>query len=105
MNSLINILQNWAATEPIASLWLGISSVLLFGVTFRSLTNQAGLSWGRGFFAASTKTFGVVSLVGACYFLLNSSFKTFSELYGSFTTRGSISNRAWQEWRNLYGGS
>jgi hypothetical protein len=103
-NSLINVLQNWMVTEPVASLWLGISSVLLFGTTFRSLTNQTGLSWERGFFGALTRSLGIVSLVGACYFLLNSNFKTFSQLYGSFTTGGSLSNRAWQQWRNLYGG-
>src|SRR5512140_1825379 len=104
MNSLINILQNWIATEPIASLWLGIISVLLFGATFVQLTNRAGLSWVRGFFVALAKTLVVVSLIGVCYSLLNSGFKTFSQLYGSFAVGGSVSNRAWQQWRNLYGG-
>lgn len=104
MNDLTSILQNWIVTEPIASLWLGIVSVLLFGVTFTHLTNRVGMSWGRGFFVALAKTFVVVFLVGACYFLLNSGFKTFSQIYGSFATGGSVSNRAWQQWRNMYGG-
>jgi hypothetical protein len=104
MNSLISILQNWVAIEPIASLWLGIISVLLFGATFARLTKPAGLSWGQGFFVALAKTLVVVSLVEGCYFLLNSGVKTFSQIYGSFATGGSLSNRAWQQWRNMYGG-
>lgn len=104
MNSLTSLLQNWIVAEPIASLWLGIISVLLFGVTFAKLTKRTGLSWGHGFFVALAQTLVVVSLIGACYFLLNSGFKTFSQIYGSFTTGGSVSNRAWQQWRDMYGG-
>ncbi|MDD1751366.1 MAG: hypothetical protein LUO89_15995, partial [Methanothrix sp.] len=104
MNSLTSLLQSWIVVEPVASLWLGIISVLLFGVTFAHLTKQTGLSWGRGFFVALAKTLIVVSLIGICYFLLNSGFKTFSQIYGSFTTGGSVSNRAWQQWRNMYSG-
>lgn len=104
MNSLTSILQSWATAEPIASLWLGIVSVLVFGATFTRLTKQTGLSWGRGFFVALAQTLTTVALIASCYFLLNSGFKTFSQIYGSFTTGGSISNRAWQQWRNVYGG-
>lgn len=104
MNHAILLLQNWIAAEPVASLWLGIISVLLFGATFMHLTKQAGLSWGGGFFTALAKTLAIVALVGAYYFLLNSGFKAFSQVYGSFTYGGSLSNRAWQQWRNLYGG-
>ncbi len=104
MNSLVSLLQNWIVAEPVASLWLGLISVLLFGATFVRLTKQTGLSWGRGFFVALAQTLVVVSLTGVCYFLLNSSFKTFSQIYGSFTSGGSLSNRAWQQWRNMYGG-
>ncbi len=104
MNSLVSLLQNWIVAEPLASLWLGLISVLLFGATFVRLTKQTGLSWGRGFFVALAQTLVVVSLIGVCYFLLNSSFKTFSQIYGSFISGGSLSNRAWQQWRNIYGG-
>ena len=104
MNSLISILQNWIAAEPIASLWLGIISVLLFGATFVHLTNQVGMSWGRGFFTALAKALVLVLLVWTCYFLLNSGFKAFSQVHGPFATGGSVSNRAWQQWRNMYGG-
>lgn len=104
MNNIANLLQNWIIAEPVAGLWLGIVAVLLFGVTFAQLTKRTGLSWGHGFFVAIAHTLVVVFLVAVCYFLLNSDFKTFSQIYGSFTTGGSVSNRAWQQWRNIYGG-
>jgi hypothetical protein len=104
MNSLTSLLHNWIIAEPIASLWLGIVAALLFGVTFTNLTKGTNLSWERGILMALAQTLTTVSLIGTCYFLLNSSFKTFSQIYGSFTTGGSVSNRAWQQWRNIYGG-
>lgn len=104
MNNAVVLLQNWIAAEPVASLWLGIVSALLFGTTFVRLTKQAGLSWGQGFFVALAKALVVTALAFVCYFLLNSGFQAFSRVYGSFTYGGSLSNRAWQEWRNMYGG-
>jgi len=104
MTNIANLLHNWILAEPIASLWLGIVAVSLFGVTFAHLTKETGLPWGRGFLVTLAQTLTVVSLIGTCYFLLNSGFKTFSQIYGSFTTGGSVSNRAWQQWRNMYGG-
>jgi hypothetical protein len=105
MDNMNNLLQNWITAEPAASLWLGIVAVLLFGVTFSQLSKKEGYSWGRGLLISLTKALAFVSLAIMSYFLLDNGFKAFNQIYGPFVTNGSISNRAWQKWRAMYGGT
>lgn len=103
MNSLWNLLHNWVSSEPIASLWMGIAALLLFGAAFSRLKAQH--AWGWSLLTALSGSLVFMTLLGGSYFLLDSGFKAFSGVYGPFVVGGSLSNRAWQQWRQMYGGT
>jgi hypothetical protein len=107
MDQTRSIFLHWVASEPTASLWLAVVAVLLFGVTFSRLQHPDSQeqTWVHSLVGAFTKTLVFVLVTGCVYFLLTSGFNAFSQIYGSFTTGGSLSNQAWHEWENLYGGS
>ncbi len=100
-----SLLGNWVNREPTASLWLTVTALLIFGVAFahsRSDDDRAWV-WGRRLIESLVRALVFAALPGMFYFLLNSNHTTFSQTCGSFTTHGSLSNQAWQEWQNLYG--
>jgi hypothetical protein len=100
-----HLLGNWVNREPTASLWLAVAAVLLFGVAFarsRSSDERAWV-WGRRLIESLVRVFVFTALLGMFYFLLNSNYAAFSQVCGSFTTGGSLTNQTWQKWRNLYG--
>jgi hypothetical protein len=107
MEQIKSLLGNWIAREPTAGLWLGVVTVLLFGVTFQHLSGDDRRAWtlGRRLLEALTKAAAFAALLGMFYFLLTSSFAAFSKVYASFTTGGSLSNLVWQKWHALYGGT
>ncbi|MBN1430057.1 MAG: hypothetical protein JXB07_16930 [Anaerolineae bacterium] len=93
--------------DAVAGLWLAIASILLFGMSFaRShAIGDNAQGWRRRLIDALTKSLVFAALSGMFYFLLSSNYASFSQIYGSFTIGGSISNQHWQEWHNLYGGT
>ncbi len=107
MASIRFLLETWVAREPTGSLWLAVATALIFGVTFvRSRgSNARAWNWIRSLFESLAKAIAFAVLAGLVYFLLNSSFAAFNKIYGSFTTGGSLSNLAHQEWVNAYGGA
>jgi len=97
------ILENWINTEPTASLWLVVGSVLLFGVTFLRLRRQAERGWGRHLLTAFSSGLAFAAAAGMLYFLSTSSYAAFNQVYGPFVKGGSLSNQAWEKWNKMYG--
>jgi hypothetical protein len=102
MSQVLIILQNWVSIEPIVPLWIGVASVLFFGVT---VAQQPGYFWGRGFFISLAKTLTLLILMVGSYFVLSTGFAAFNKIYSSFLSNGSISNIAWRQWTQIYGGN
>ena len=105
MTSLRAVLADWIAREPTACLWLAIAAAVFFGVTFVNSRKESDRAWAwlRQLIEALIRTLVLVAVCGAVYFLLDSDYSAFSKVYGSFTTSGSLSNRAWQQWEDKYG--
>lgn len=101
------LLENWLLREPMGSLWLVIATVLLFGVTFVSVRGSEARPWNwiRSLLEALARAIVFAALAGVFYFLLSSNYATFSKIYGSFTTGGSLSALARQQWMRVYGGA
>jgi hypothetical protein len=102
MNQVLFILQNWVSVEPIATLWVGVAAALFFGVT---VAQHPGSFWGRGFFISLAKTLTLLTLMVGSYFVLSNGFTAFNKIYSSFLSNGSISNKAWRQWTQMYGGN
>jgi hypothetical protein len=103
MEYLWSLLQNWVSSEPAASLWMGVAALILFGAAFARLKETH--PWGWSLLMALSRVLAFVALLGGSYFLLNSGFKAFSQVYGPFVVGGSLSNRTWQQWQQMYGGA
>ena len=107
MNDIKMLIGNWALREPMGVIWLALAAVLIFGVSFlrsRSVGSSAW-SWFRSLIEALVKALVFAALVGMVYFLLNSSNKVFTKIYGAFTSADSISSRWRQAWADYYGGT
>jgi len=63
------------------------------------------LPWGRGIFISLAKTLTLIAIIGGSFFLLNSGVNTFTQIYGSSSVVGSLSNLALEQWKEIYGGS
>ena len=104
MDYVRSILENWINSEPTASLWLVVASVLLFGVTFLRLRRQDERAWGQHLLAAFSTGLVFAAAAGMLYFLSNSSYAAFNRVFGPFVSGGSLSNQAWEQWNKMYGG-
>jgi len=102
-----SLLENWVNHEPTASLWLVVVAVSFFGMVFtRSRSdNDHAWEWSRLLITSLAKTLVFVAVPITFYFLLNNNYTAFNTIYASFTTGGSLSNQAWQKWRDQYGGA
>ncbi len=101
-----SLLENWSNREPAASLWLVVAAAFFFGAVFvrsRSNSDQAW-EWGRALITSLARTLVFVAVPIIFYFLLNNDYAAFNKIYAAFTTGGSLSNQAWQKWRDQYGG-
>jgi hypothetical protein len=107
MSYLGFLIGDWIAREPTGALWLAVTTVLFFGVSFLRLRGGEARAWHwlRGLLEASVRAAAFAALVAGCYFLLNSSYRTFTRIYGSFTTGGSLSDLARGPWLERYGGA
>ncbi len=101
------LLENWANREPIASMWLAVATVLLFGVVFTRSHGDDRRFWMWGYRLVESLFQALVfaALLGMFSFLLSSNYASFSQIYSSFTSGGSLSNQNWREWRDRYGGT
>jgi len=100
-----SLLTSWIAQEPAASLLVAMAALILFGVTFSRLGGDEDRAWAwlRRLIEALFKSLAFVALLAMVYFILTSSYASFNKINASFTTPGSLSNLAWQRWRDLYG--
>ena len=76
--ALGRVLADWSAREPSASLLMFVTAILLFSAVFiRSRGRQDSAGRAGAFPAALVAALAFVGAIGAFYFLLDSSFKTF----------------------------
>ncbi len=107
MEQVKSLLENWSSREPAASLWLVIAAACFLGAVLarsRSNSDRVG-EWPRWLMTSLARTAAFAAVLLIFYFLLNSDYAAFNKIYASFTTGGSLSNRAWQTWRDQYGGA
>jgi hypothetical protein len=105
MDQVYYLLQNWISAEPSAILWLGIASVLLFGLTYSRLKDRTGYSLWRVLLTALVNSLVLIALAVMSYSLLDSGYKAFFNVYGPFVASGTVSNRGWNVARKAYGGA
>ena len=105
-NALPGLLADWIGREPVAGLFLAVTAVLLFGsiITSQPGTSSSLQTWVRRLINALLCGLLFLGMSGAFQFLLDRDYMGFSEIYGSFTRQGSLSNIRWNGWRSRYGG-
>jgi hypothetical protein len=101
------LLQGWIGREPAVSIWLAITALLVFGITYSILLRRySGRSaWLRSLVGSLAQALLFLAIAGMVYFLLSSGFATFMKYYGSYAQNGSLSNQAWLDWNKRYGGA
>jgi len=106
MDQVKSLLTSWADREPTASLWLLVAMVLLFGAALARSRQDYGRAWmwGRHLLEALAQAMALAVLAGVAYFLLNSNYAGFNQVHGTFPVSGSLSNQAWQQEQERYGG-
>ena len=102
MNDLLSIIQAWITDAQHIVIWLGITSVLLFGV---SIPQFKEYPWQRRIILSFGRMFVFLCIIGFSSFLTKYNFSVFEKINGPFVTEGSVSNQAWKAWRNIYGGN
>jgi hypothetical protein len=100
-----SLIENWANREPAAGIWLVVVAAIVLGATFMRSPEKDPRAWAwiRRLGGATVQALGYIALLGMFYFLLDNAYTAFNKVYASFTTGGSLSNLAWQQWRDRYG--
>jgi hypothetical protein len=106
MDSLKLLLQDMIFSEPAASLWLAVSIAVLFGAAYagRHEDQAQSRTWGRRLGEALVKSLVFVGIVWTFSLLITADYSSFSRIYSSFTSEGSLSRAGWKKWRASYGG-
>lgn len=104
LEKLTTALQTLLPYQPLTYTWLAVTALGIMIFT-AARKNTAEENWRQRLIVGLAKALAFIGLVVLVVALLGHNYATFSAVYGSFTTGGSLSNQAFEPWHALYGES